>query len=240
MKFFYLSIVKLSCVLSFFGLAACSQQTPLPSPNGGKDPRVVLAQRVRRSPKLAVLFVGNSYSFGVPKAFEKVATEHGRSVRTGHSTFGGWTLSRHAVYEATLNKIRQGKWDIVVFQEHSEVPALPPRKRDATMFPPLRKLVTEARQSGAIPVLYQTWGRRDGDKTLRHDDFHTMTARIRDGYQAAARNCGGMVVVPAGGAWEREMNAGRGKALFMEDGSHPTQLGNAVTAKAFYECFFGR
>ena len=240
MKFLYHTIVKLSCVLSFFGLAACSTQPPLPSPDGGKDPRLVLAERIRNSPKLAVLFVGNSYSFGVPKAFEKTAAAHGKSVRTGHSTFGGWTLSRHAANESTLSKIRQGKWDIVVFQEHSEIPALPPRKRAATMFPSLRKLVTAARQSGAIPVLYQTWGRRDGDKTLRNDDFYAMNARVRAGYEAAARNCGGIVVVPAGDAWEREMNAGRGRELFMPDGSHPTQLGNTITAEAFYEAFFGR
>ncbi len=240
MKFSFLSIVKLTCVLSFFGLAACSTQPPLPPANGGKDPRLVLAERVRRSPKLAVLFVGNSYSFGVPKAFEKAAAVHGKSVRTGHSTFGGWTLSRHAAYEPTLTKIRQGKWDIIVFQEYSEIPALPERKRAATMYLPLRKLVSEARQAGAIAVLYQTWGRRDGDRSLRHDDFHAMTARIREGYQAAATNCGGMVVVHAGDAWEREMNAGRGKELFIEDGSHPTRLGNRVTAEVFYESFFGR
>ncbi len=240
MKFLYHPIVKLSCVLSFFDLAACSTQTPLPSPDGGKDPRLVLAERIRNSPKLAVLFVGNSYSFGVPKAFEKTAAAHGKSVRTGHSTFGGWSLARHAAYEGTLNKIRQSKWDIVVFQEHSEIPALPPRKRAATMFPPLRALVTVARQSGAIPILYQTWGRRDGDKNVRHDDFYAMNKRVREGYRAAARNCGGMVVVPAGDAWEREMNAGHGKELFAEDGSHPTPLGNEVTAEVFYETLFGR
>ncbi|MEO5713499.1 MAG: hypothetical protein ABIT37_08410 [Luteolibacter sp.] len=232
--------MKLSCVLSFFGLTACSTQIPLPPANGGKDPRLVLAERLRSSPKLAVLFVGNSYSFGVPKAFEKIAKEHGKSVRTGHSTNSGWSLKLHSTNAGSLKKIREGHWDIVVIQEHSEIPALPPRKRNATMFPPLRSLVTEVRESGAIPVLYQTWGRRDGDKNVRHDDFHAMTGRVREGYQAAAENCGGMVVVPAGDAWEREMEAGRGGELFMPDGSHPTPLGNAVTAGVFYETLFGK
>ncbi len=240
MKSFLRFIVNFSCVLSFLGIGACSTQPPLPPANGGKDPHQELADRVRSSPKLAVLFVGNSYSFGVPRTFEKIALAHGKSVRTGHSTNSGWSLQIHSTNAGTLKKIREGRWDIVVIQEHSEIPALPPRKRDAAMFPPLRTLVLEVRKSGAIPVLYQTWGRRDGDKNLRHDDFHAMNSRVRAGYQAAARNAGNLVIVAAGDAWERETDAGHGGELFMPDGSHPTPFGNGVTAGAFYEAFFDR
>lgn len=233
MKSIALLLLKLGFILS---LASCAWRSPLPS--SGMDPQRELTERVRSKPELAVLFVGNSYSFGVPKAFSKIAKEHGKNVRVGHSTFGGWTLAKHAAYEPTLKKIREGNWDIVVIQEHSEIPAMSRWKRDATMFPPLRKLVTEARDHGAIPILYQTWGRRDGDAKVRHDDFHAMNARVREGYQAAARNAGGLLVVPAGDAWEREMNAGHGGGLFMPDGSHPTPIGNSVTAEVFYQCFW--
>jgi hypothetical protein len=184
--------------------------------------------------------VGNSYSFGVPKAFSRAAAARGKKVRTGHATYGGWNLARHAENRATLNKIRNGSWDIVVIQEQSRIPAMPAWKRAARMFPPLRLLVTEARSHGAVPVLYQTWGRREGDEDLRHDDFHAMTRRLRDGYQAAARDAGGLVVVPVGDAWEREFSAGAGNPLFMEDGSHPTVKGNEITALTFVETFFGK
>jgi hypothetical protein len=106
------------------------------------------------------------------------------------------------------------------------------------MFPPLRQLVQEARQQDAVPVLYQTWGRRDGDPKRRNDDFHAMTARLRAGYQAAAANAGGLVVIPVGDAWEREISAGRGGGLFMEDGSHPTPRGDELTAETFFAAFF--
>jgi hypothetical protein len=202
------------------------------------DPQRELAARVRGQPELAVLFVGNSYSFGVPKAFSKLAAEQHRKVRVGHATYGGWTLQQHAKNEATLRKIRDGKWDLVVIQEQSEIPALPARKCAAAMFPPLRQIVTEVRQQGAIPLLYQTWGRRDGNPKVRHDDFRAMTARLRVGYQAAAANAGGLVVVPVGDAWEREVTAGRSRELFMEDGSHPTPLGNRLTAGVFFKTFF--
>lgn len=223
--------MKWSCLLGFFSCAPQARLAP------GPEPRTVL-KRVNEKPEFAVLFVGNSYSFGVPKAFAKLATQHGKSVRVGHATYGGWTLKRHASNEPTLRKIRTGHWDVVVLQEHSEIPSWPRRRRDPAMFPPLRALVTEIRNSGALPVLYQTWGRRDGDKDHPRDDFHAMNSRLRVGYQAAAENAGGLLVVPVGDAWEREFSTGRGPGLYMEDGSHPSALGNALTAKVFYKAFF--
>ncbi len=239
MKSLAVPLVKISCILGFLGVSACSSN-PLAPIVGVGDPRKELADRVRAKPDLAVLFVGNSYSFGVPRAFSKIATAHGRCPRVGHSTYSGWTLARHAESEATARKIRTGRWDVVVIQEHSEIPAMPARKRAATMFPPLRVLVRQVRRHGAIPVLYQTWGRRDGDRGKWRDHFHAMNSRLRDGYQAAARNVGGLMVVPVGDAWEHEVTAGRGGELFMEDGSHPTAAGDALSAAVFYEAFFGK
>lgn len=228
-----------ACLLSLFGASACSMQARLPAGPGGSDPRREVAGRVRAKPDLAVLFVGNSYSFGVPRAFEKVATEHGKTVRTGHSTFGGWTLRQHSENEATLRKIREGRWDVVVIQEQSEIPALPPGPRSESMFPPLRQLVLRVRKQGAVPILYQTWGRRDGDKKIPGDDFHAMTRRLREGYRAAAQNAGNLLVVPVGDAWEAEVTAGRGSSLFMEDGSHPTPVANSLIAAVFYKVIYG-
>ncbi len=238
MKFFQSFIVKFSCILSWFGLSACStQRTPL-AVSGGLCVREELSEQVRSRGKLSVLFVGNSYSFGVPKAFSKLAFERGRRVRTGHSTYGGWTLAQHVEHAATLEKIRGG-WDIVVIQEQSRIPAMPAVKRDAAMFPPLRVLVNEVRQQGAVPLLYQTWGRRDGDEFVEGDDFYAMNARLRNGYQAAAEASGGVVVAPVGDAWETEFKAGRGDGLFTGDGSHPSAAGDLLTAGVFYEVLFG-
>ena len=227
-------LVNFACLLSFFGISACATRAPQPASPG----RAELSARIRAKPDLAVLFVGNSYSFGVPKAFSKCAAGQGRKVRVGHATYGGWTLRKHAGNEATLRKIRDGRWDIIAIQEQSEIPAMAAGKRAAAMFPPLRQLVQEARQQDAVPVLYQTWGRRDGDPKRRNDDFHAMTARLRAGYQAAAANAGGLVVIPVGDAWEREISAGRGGGLFMEDGSHPTPRGDELTAETFFAAFF--
>jgi hypothetical protein len=229
-------LLKIACILSLLGIPACSTQTPLPPGPGGVHPERELAERVNGKPELAVLFIGNSYSFGVPKAFSKLATARGKKVRVGHAASGGWTLMRHSTHEPTLRKIRQGNWDVVVIQEQSEIPALPAGKRAAAMFPPLRRLVTEVRRQGAIPTLYQTWGRRDGDAHLKGDTFPAMNARLRAGYQAASKNAGNVIIAPVGDAWERHTPL---ESLFKEDGSHPSQQGDALTAEVFFQTFFG-
>jgi hypothetical protein len=106
------------------------------------------------------------------------------------------------------------------------------------MFPPLRKLAQEARNHGAIPVLYQTWGRRDGDENRQHDHFLAMNQRLREGYHAAALDAGGLVVIPVGDAWEREISASTGRELFITDGSHPSFSGEQLTAEVFYDSFW--
>lgn len=192
----------------------------------------------RGNHELAVLFIGNSYSFGVPKAFAKLAKQRGRKVKVEQLTHSGWSLSRHAAHPETMEKIRSFPWDVIVFQEQSRIPSLP-AKRLAVMFPHLRKLADEARSQGAMPLLYQTWGYRDGDGLLPGDDFHKMTRRVRNGCREAAAHAGGLQVVPVGDAWEREVFSGRGSRLFMADGSHPTPRGDRRTAEVFYETIFG-
>lgn len=91
----------------------------------------------------------------------------------------------------------------------------------------------EARRQGALPVLYQTWGRRDGDRRIPDDDFFRMNRRIREGYLLASRKCGNLPIVPVGEAWEREFRAGRGAALYQTDGSHPSPDGVRLTAETF-------
>jgi hypothetical protein len=226
-------LVQFGCIIGAFCVTACVFPLAAKAMTQQPDPATGLAAKVAERKELAVLFVGNSYSFGVPRAFEKAAKARGKAVRTGHATTGGWTLAQHAESAATLRKIREGRWDIVVFQEQSQIPALSAGRRAALMRAPLRALIAAARATGAIPVLYQTWGRRDGD-------FMTMNARLRTGYQAAAKAAGGMVIVPVGDAWEKEVTAGRGAELFMPDGSHPTPVANQLIATAFCDSFFGK
>lgn len=201
-------------------------------------PLAELAARMKQAEKPSVLFIGNSYSFFVPKAFEKLAASKGRKIHVEQVTNGGWTLAQHAENPATLEKLHSRHWDVVVIQEQSKIPSYPASRRDPLMFPPLRKLADEARKQGALPVLYQTWGRRGGNPELKGDTFEAMNRRLREGYRAAAADAGNLAVIPVGDAWEKETAAGNGEKLYQKDGSHPTDYGNALTARVFYQAMF--
>ena len=231
--------MKWSSLFAWFGLGACAHRPPEPLPPVHPDPQTELRERIAKSRRPSVLFVGNSYSFALPREFAREATARGARVRTGHSTYGGWSLAKHASHETTLRKIREGRWDVVVFQEFSQLPARPRHVREREMHPPLRQLVAEARQAGAVPVLYQTWGRRDGNPGTRGDDFHAMTARLRQGYHEAAQYVGGAVVIPVGDAWEEAFRNGNAAKLFDPDGSHPAPEGEKLTARVFADVLLG-
>ncbi len=215
----------------FFLLASCSAvHAPL---------RRQVASRGMAGPGPgSVLFIGNSYSFDVPKALRKIAARHGRKIRVGQVTYGGWTLARHADHGEALHEIREGSWDVVIIQEQSRIPSLAESRTDA-MFPHVRALADEAREQGSVPMLYQTWGYLTGDPNWSPgDDFTSMNRRLREGYRAAAASAGGLAIIPIGDAWEREIRAGRGARLFQSDGCHPTRHGNMLTAQVVFETLF--
>jgi hypothetical protein len=188
-----------------------------------------------------ILFVGNSYSFKVPGVVARMVRERGGKVVVEQVTRGGWTLRKHAESEETLEKIREGKWDVIVLQEQSQMPSFGKKARERDLNPFAKALADEARKAGAQPVFFLTWGRRDGDQRNNPEDTYAgMQSRLETGYREAAVSAGSALVVPVGKAWAREMKAGRGKGLYAKDGSHPTAEGVRLSAKVFVEFFFGK
>jgi hypothetical protein len=201
-----------------------------------------LVARIAEANPARVLFVGNSYSFQVPKKFGEVATREGREVVVEQLTKGGWTLAKHSKAEATLKKIREGKWDVVVLQEQSQTPAIGRRQREQGMIPAAKLLAEEVRKAGAIPVFFVTWGRRDGDKqnarVFPDDTMEAMQARLLTGYREAAETAGGVAMVPVGPAWQRAKKEGLLDGLFSKDGSHPAADGIYLSACVFYTILY--
>ena len=218
--------------ISTFLTAACAMR------KGTVSRQVSQSTGNHRKP-LAVLFIGNSYSFGVPGELKRLAIQNGQRLRIGQVTNGGWSLRQHANDNTTLRAIHKGAWDVVVLQEASRIPSQC-FKRQMAMFPAVKELSDQVRVRGATPVLYQTWGYREGDPYHKNDDFHSMTDRVREGCHAAAQYAGGLQVIAVGDAWQREMSAGRGDNLFEQDGSHPSKHGNRITAETFYKTLLDR
>lgn len=211
-------------------LAACATKSaPLPLDDA-------IRKNLRNKKSISVLFIGNSLSFGLPRELEKIARKNGVNFHATQQAQSGWNLARHSRNAETLKVLRGKRWDIVVLQEQSRIPSQP-IKRHTHMLPAVMQLARESRAVGAMPVLYQTWGYRDGDERRFYDDFFAMNQRLRKGYRETAR-VEGLSVVRVGDAWESEMAKGRGARLFMPDGLHPSRDGVQLNAQVFYEAFF--
>lgn len=182
---------------------------------------------------LRVLFVGNSYSFQVPKVFAQIAKSKGKEVHVEQVTKGGWTLAKHAAAEATRTKISGAEWDVVVLQEQSQIPSFPDAQK--RMGPAVEALGGLAKDSGSKLVFFETWGRRDGDvRNRKGDTFAAMQKRLSAGYATAAKQGGGEVV-PVGQVWASVKR----DELWSKDGSHPSKVGTYLAACVFYAALFG-
>jgi len=208
----------------------------------GNNPHAALVNRVKKAKTLRVLFVGNSYSFKIPKEFAKLAKSEGKGISVEQVTKGGWTLAKHAAAKETLDKISKGRWDVVVFQEQSMVPAFPEGQRSKQMDGPAKKLADAAREAKAIPVFFLTWGRKDGDKknatAFPNDTYTAMQKRLIAGYKNAAAQAGGAYVVPVGEVWSMLRQMKKDEGLYSKDGSHPAKRGNYLGACVFYNALY--
>lgn len=209
-----------------------------------EDAHQQLIKRIKQSPLPSFLFIGNSYSFQVPGVFEALAKSEGKRLRVSSITHGAWTLADHANHNATMQAIASGKWDVVVLQEQSLVPSFLENQRAYQMYPPAKQLANAAYQAGALPVFFETWGRKGGDKGNAHafpnDNYLDMQKRLCEGYANAAIFAGKCYVVPVGHAWASIRAQKADQDLYASDGSHPAKRGIYLAACTFYSSFFNQ
>jgi len=196
-------------------------------------------------PCVRVLFIGNSYTFAndLPAIFRRLARSGGRNIEVSMVALPGETLEQHAASTESMSAIRDGRWQFVVIQEQSQIPA-DRQLREAEMYPAARTLVAAAERAGAKPVLLETWAHRDGwpERGLRYD---SMQASITEGYRQLAGELG-IDVAPAGEAWESLVCSDPSAAsstsiadtLWQSDGSHPTTAGSYLAACVLYAEIF--
>ena len=119
------------------------------------------------SEALQVLFIGNSYTFrnDVPKLVQSLAEAADLELIYDQHTESGWSLERHWNSQTTIDKIKQGNWDVVILQGHSQETSGPEAQICEKSFPfakNLANLVHEANPKAVIQW-YLSWGRPFGD-----------------------------------------------------------------------------
>jgi len=222
-----------------------------------------------------ILFVGNSYTFA--NGDLNVAGCYGALADEGvpaweeivHETVakGGWTFHKHGLDAASPGQqlydlLGEGDtpWDVVVFQEQSQIPAFHPYGApewdlSITAAPTLDLYAAAA---GARTMFLMTWGRRDGDtmNPAIFPDFPAMQAHLTAGYALYAAEVSTPErqawVAPVGLAWHAVWDAAIKAAedplapeslfhrLYTGDGSHPSQLGSYLMGLTVYVTMTGR
>ncbi|MEZ4399461.1 MAG: hypothetical protein R3B06_05560 [Kofleriaceae bacterium] len=207
-----------------------------------------------------LLFVGNSYLYthDVPAQVGALTA----AARVEQATPGGYTLAQHAADAGTDGTplaawLRTGltdanRFDAVVLQEQSQLGGFPlahgwfdARLASLTGAAALGEL---AAGRGATVVLYQTWGRVDGDpaNAAIFGTYRAMQDQLDDGYLLMAEHLRARGVptrvAPVGAAFRRvfDDDAATGadplaassefRALYEPDGSHPSARGAYLAA----------
>ena len=188
----------------------------------------VASLRQLTRPRIRVLFIGNSYTYGhdLPTLISQIADAAGQPARfdTTMIAVGGATLRDHWQAEATRAALRQGGWDYVVLQEQSLLPIDNP----AEMHTFVRLFAREIERQGGKTVLYLTWARQNAPATQR---------ALNDAYERIAREIQA-VVVPVGIAWQNARSAHPSIILYEADQSHPTLAGSYLAACVFYATLY--
>jgi hypothetical protein len=185
-----------------------------------------------------VLFIGNSYTFvnDLPSTFAKLAKSGGHKVEVGMSAQGGWTLSDHVGSTETLNLLNSAKWNFVVLQEQSQIPAIAP-VRNQEMYPAARELIQKIEAVGATPIFFVTWAHRDGMPENDMTNYESMQSQIDNGYKGIAQELN-VPIAPVGPAWLTAVKEHPDLNLWQGDGSHPAEQGTYLAACVFYAVIF--
>jgi hypothetical protein len=193
-----------------------------------------------------VCFIGNSYtaSNDLPGIIADLAEADGNALESTAMTPGGATFELHSTLSYTLDAIAAEEWDFVVLQEQSQRPSFPWVQVTEEVIPFADFLIDSIRSANAcaIPVFFNTWGRRDGEPMWDSiNTFTKMNQRLHNAYDYMADEFS-TKLSPVGIGFEHIYNDDESPVPFIDlytgDGSHPSIFGSYLAACVFYEVLF--
>jgi hypothetical protein len=182
---------------------------------------------------LRVLFIGNSltrYWGGLSLIETSLALSHDATATNPpifeQTTANGFDLQEHWDLKKAVARIREGNWDYVVLQDHSEGPL----RRPEAFADYARRFDAEIKKVGAKTVLFMTWSRVEEPQ---------QQLKIAEAYLDLGRQLNA-AVVPVGLAFREAASGRRSLQLYELDGKHPSMAGSYLTACCFYSFFYGQ
>ncbi len=185
------------------------------------------------------LFIGNSYTHynDMPEQiFAKILKAAGYKATVTRITKGGWYLidsakSTDEVGAKVDAALKLRNYDYIVLQEQSTCPAATPAK----FYTGVRNLVEKARADGATPILYGTWGRKEGHSVLASNGWtnESMTWMISAAYEAIGAELG-VDVAYAGLAFYDVYTNNKNLNIYDSDLTHPNPTGSYLAAMTIF------
>ena len=192
-----------------------------------------------KSKTYTILFIGNSYTDFANKPsryFGEIMKAAGYKVRVIALTKGGWTLLQSSdpndeVGSKVENLLTTRDLDFVVLQEQSMTPAV----NTGAFYTGVKRLDKKIRENGATPVLYATWGRKQGsgDLTAYGLTAETMTWKLAAAYEHMGQTYDIPVAHVGLAFWDIIQNQ-KGLTLHDPDMSHPSAEGSYLAALTIF------
>ncbi len=186
-----------------------------------------------------ILFIGNSYTSQIKETLiALVSSSPHADTKLTFITPGGRTLAQHLDDPKTIEAITTGHHSHVVLQDQSQTPAAAPEKFLAAS----AELAQQITASGGKIVYYQTWGRRDGDRSPpgAFTTFAKMQDALSRAYLAATKRDKALLA-PVGEAFRlvKAENPPLFRSLYKNDASHPAAAGAYLASCCLYATVFG-
>ena len=192
---------------------------------------------VQEAKSLRVLFVGNSYTYynNLPEIVAALAASQGVKMEVRMIARGGATLDQIWELDEVHQVLREGKWDYVVLQEHSQlgtvyVDGVQQLNEPEAFWDSIRMYEFEIRRIRAKTVLYLTWARKRDS---------SQQAGLNYAYMTIAQELG-LIVAPVGMAWAKVREMEPEMPLHLGDGSHPTVIGSYLSACVLADTLLGK
>ena len=170
---------------------------------------------------LNLLFIGNSHTYynDMPLLVKRRAEDEGYSCHVTMLAHPGWFLEQHANDPEARFNILHGGYDYVILQEHAH-----PFGPEEGFLTAARSLNSWIHEAGAVPVIYETWAKRDEPHIQSHmNEVHKRVAAEI-----------GALLAPVGEDWWAYKKSWPDLELYDEDGAHASHAGSDFAAKMIW------